>query len=96
MDIEKIMSIDVNNIKEKQYEALKEHILNILKTVTQLIENDEFDKADEYFNQCQCYESFIDFGYRHSDGSYSPLHIEEACRNLKNLKSGKTFFRDDN
>ena len=38
-----IMDINIENLKEKQYEFLKEHTLNILEGIIDDLKNDKFD-----------------------------------------------------
>lgn len=38
-----IMDINIENLKEKQYEFLKEHTLNILEGIIDDLNNDKFD-----------------------------------------------------
>ena len=38
-----IMDINIGNLKEKQYEFLKEHTLNILEGIIDDLKNDKFD-----------------------------------------------------
>ena len=44
MDIKEIMSIDVNNLKQKQFETMKKHILLKIKQVEDLIKANKFEE----------------------------------------------------
>lgn len=69
MNVSEIMQIDVENLKEKQLEALKEHTVKILKDVIKCVENNEFEKIEKM----TCYSpsgdgygldnSYINFAY---------------------------------
>ena len=73
-----IMDISVENLKEKQYEFLKEHTLNILEEIIDDLNNDKFDDIrkkmafsaagdgygdDNYYIDLSCLSNFVYFNF---------------------------------
>ncbi len=88
-DLNKIMSLTVNNLAKEQHEALKKHVIKILQDVINDISHERYDKNSIPTEYCQSVEElgdgndFIDFGY---NCDY-PLDICQVIRKLKNLKN---------
>ena len=43
LDVAEILSIDANNLKQKQFEALKQHGIDVLTEIIDLLKKDKFD-----------------------------------------------------
>ena len=73
MDVKTIMEIDVDNLKQKQLEALKNHTINILETIIDHIQLSEFDEVRNYLDFSPAGDGygkdnyFINFAYTEDD-----------------------------
>lgn len=86
-----IMSIDVDNLKQKQHDALKNHAINILKDVIELLETENYSEiqnkflehspAGDGYGEDNCY---INFGLSGMNGE--PLDLDEVIDKLNYLK----------
>lgn len=82
-----IMDISVENLKEKQYEFLKGHTLNILEGIIDDLKNDKFDdikKKMKFSPAGDGYGSdnfYINFSY--NETSMDLLDIIDAMEELK-------------
>jgi hypothetical protein len=87
MDIKEIMKINVDTLRQTQYEALKNHVIDILDKIKFLIKDDDFNTIEkflEYSPACDGYvedNNFIDFSY---NDEY-PLGIKEVIEELKSF-----------
>ena len=93
MDIKEIMSVNADNLRKKQFEALKKHTLSVLNKVSKAIEEDKFDEVTNYTShspagdECGLNNDFIDFGYGDVNRGYNgALDILEITDMLKSLK----------
>lgn len=87
MDIKDIMEIDVENLKHKQLEALKKHVMDRLNEIINLVINEEFDEVEKYLKYSPagdgygCDNYFIDFSY--VDGE--EMDLSELLYKMKQL-----------
>lgn len=82
-----ILDVDINNLKQAKYKAMKEHIIGVLDNVKDLVEKGNYNEledvifyspsGDDMGSENHC----INFAWR--DGGY--LDIEEAVQILKQL-----------
>lgn len=94
MPLEEILSIDPENIKQKQHDILKGFVVNRLKEITEIIENEEYDKVNPYLNHSPAGDGygtdkdFIDFSIseKQRKNNYG-TDISEVIDKLKGLKN---------
>lgn len=94
MSLEEILSIDPENIKQKQHDVLKGFVVNRLKEITDIIENEEYDKVNPYLNHSPAGDGygtdkdFIDFSIseKQRENNYG-IDISEVIDRLKGLKN---------
>lgn len=99
MSLEEILSIDPENIKQKQHDALKGFVVNRLKEITEIIENEEYDKVNPYLNHSPAGDGygtdkdFIDFSIseKQRENNYG-IDISEVIDKLKGLKIDNNDF----
>ena len=90
-----IMAMDINNLKQKQYLAFKEHVLKILEMFHDVIkEEQDLDILSPLVNYSPagdgmgCDNYYIDFGYKDENGDRIKLDINDVIHTLENLKKG--------
>lgn len=103
MSLEELMAIEPDNIKQKQHDALKGFVVNRLKEVTEIIENEEYDKVNPYLNHSPAGDGygtdkdFIDFSMseKQRQDNYG-TDISEVIDKLKELKidNDALYFMD--
>lgn len=94
MSLEEILLIDPENIKQKQHDVLKGFVVNRLKEITEIIENEEYDKVNPYLNHSPAGDGygtdkdFIDFSIseKQRKNNYG-IDISEVIDKLKGLKN---------
>lgn len=86
-----ILDVDINNLKQAKYKAMKEHIIGVLDKVKDLVEKGDYDGLDDvtfistagdgWGDENSC----INFAWR--DGKY--MDIAEATHILMELDADK-------
>ena len=70
MNIEELMSIDIDNLAQKQYDGLKEHLKGVLNKIITLLDQDKLEEIEEMLVESpggDCYGSddhYINFSYK--------------------------------
>lgn len=91
--LREIMSINVDNLREKQYQAFKAHVVGVLNKITRLIQNDDFNAVMEMTRHSAAGDGYgaendyINFGFDSDRESMRKLDIAEACNILRTLKT---------
>lgn len=84
-----ILDVDINNLKQAKYKAMKEHIIGVLDKIKDLVDKGDYDGLDELTFYSPAGDgwgddnSCINFAWR--DGEY--MDIGEATQILKRLDS---------
>lgn len=90
MDIKEIMSIDVNNLKQKQFEIMKKHVLQKIKHVEDLIKANKFEELQNELVFSPSGDGYgtdshhVDFAY--DDNSAESLDLDDVLEILISLK----------
>ena len=90
MDIKELMGIDIDNLAEKQFYALKEHTIGILKNIINLLEEENFIEIPNMLSYSPsgdgygCDNYFINFSYDEQFTADLYDRIDELIR-LKNI-----------
>lgn len=94
--LSEIMSINVDNLREKQYQALKKHVVNILKKITDIVQNDgDLNKVTEMLAYSPAGDGYgldndyINFGFNSENEKLKYMDIGEVCHLLHSLKGEK-------
>lgn len=92
-----IMSINLDNLRDRQYKALKKHVLKILNSFTQIIERDgDLNELAHYLGFSRAGDGygddnhFIDFGYKEDDGTWHTMDIFDVLMLLHELSGNKS------
>lgn len=95
--LSEIMSINVDNLREKQYQALKKHVVEVLKKITDIIQNDgDLNKVVEMLAYSPagdgygCDNDYINFGIQSENENLKYMDIGDVCHLLHNLKDEKS------
>ncbi|MBP5459572.1 MAG: hypothetical protein J6Y62_05380 [Clostridia bacterium] len=98
--LEEIMSINVDNLREKQYKAFKKHVLVILDNISNIIRSDgDLEKVVEMLDRSPAGDgygsdnNYIQFGFESQDESKRDMDIGDACRLLSELKGDKKTLK---
>lgn len=84
-----ILDVDINNLKQAKYNAMKEHIIGVLDKVKDLIEKGDYDGLDELTfyspagDDMGCDNHCINFAWRDDED----MDINEAVEILIRLKN---------
>ena len=87
-DIKDIMQMDVTNLKKKQFDALKRHVLGELNLLCNCIENNRFTEAGAFLFDSPAGDGYgldstcINFQYDRTD---DPLDIGDVIEKLESL-----------
>lgn len=89
-NLKNIMSITVENLAKKQHDAIKEHVLDVLQNISELIKEEKYDQIEKftfYSGQGDGWgnareNDVINFAYLDND----VMDIIEITDVLKNLK----------
>lgn len=88
MNIQEIMEIDIDNLAEKQHNAVKNHVIEVLQDIINLVEEEKYEEIQNkliYSPSGDGYgedNHYINFSYRNGEED-----IKEMMDRLKNLKS---------
>ncbi len=88
-DLNKIMSLTVNNLAKEQHEALKKHVIKILHGVINDISHERYEDHSIPIGRSPAGDDhgidndFIDFSYNFEDS----IDISEALETLQHLKN---------
>ena len=98
--LEEIMSINVDNLREKQYKAFKKHVLKILDKISNVIRND--GDLEEVVKMLDCSpagdgygtdNNYIQFGFESQDEHQRDMDIGDTCRLLSELRGDKKTLK---
>lgn len=84
-----ILDLDINNLKQAKYDAMKEHIIGVLDRVKDLIEKGNYEELEEMTfyspsGDCMgCDNHCINFAWRDDED----MDINEAVEILIRLKN---------
>lgn len=84
-----ILDLDINNLKQAKYDAMKEHIIGVLNRVKDLIEKGSYEELEEITfyspsGDCMgCDNHCINFAWRDDED----MDINEAVEILIRLKN---------
>lgn len=91
--LEEVMNINVDNIRERQFSALKKHTLEVLDRVRRAIDAGLWDEVDDMLFFSRAGDDYgsdnycIDFGY---DTTSNPLDLHEVVFSLRRLHPNNT------
>ena len=94
MNIEELMSIDIDNLAQKQYDGLKEHLKGVLNKVITLLDQDKLEEIEEMLIESpggDCFGSddhYINFSYKENckEDMYWMLEDLKDLRKILNKK----------
>lgn len=87
-DISDIMSVNVDNLRERQYSALKSHVLETLNRVCKAIEEDRLGDIESVLSFspagdcCGCDNHFIDFNWEKGDETIDMAEVTNMLMQL--------------
>lgn len=94
--IEDILNLDINNLRNKQHEVLKEFVIGKLREVIRMVEEEEYESilsegdileyspSGDYMGEDNHY---INFNYTNNNANH--MDIEQIVSKLKRLKEEK-------
>lgn len=93
MELDDVLNLDLDNLADMKYKALKKHTIKVLKKITELIENDKLEEAEKMLanspaGDCMgCDNNYINFEYRIKIPNYDDgMDIGRVLEDLENLK----------
>ncbi|WP_071146125.1 hypothetical protein [Bacteroides ihuae] len=87
-NISDIMSVNVNNLRERQYSALKSHVLEKLNRVSKAIEEDRLSDIESELSFSPagdgygCNNHFIDFNWEKGDETIDMAEVTNMLMEL--------------
>lgn len=91
-EVAELLSINADNLKQKQYDALKAHGIAVLQHIINLLKKDKLDDIEPLLfyspagDDMGCDNNCIDFNWTDSRDN---TDISEFVSNLKHLQSKK-------
>ena len=94
-----LLDVDVSTLRQKQYDALKKHIINVLREAATIVKEEKLEKVEEMTfyspagDEMGCENNCIDFGF-----NGKKLDFYEVVEMLKTMKKeiGMTSERLNN